>query len=212
MNAYNELYIDDSSEILGEYLDCMVNRGGYSADDALTFFSRSAIGYEFESGNPKYIAGCSGTELAMAVILEVFGKCVEFGYEYCIDKSPEYWCGWILARYQWIKNISFKKLYERGLTAKHIINRYILHEADETRAFDEFDEYLEYRRKQEESMLKRLRTYYEMTQKQLSEKSGVSLRMIQLYEQGQSDITHAQINIVKALADALGCRPDELVS
>ncbi len=212
MNAYNELYIDDAAEILGGYIDYMVNVERHSGEDALYFFTRSVIGREFGSGNPKYIAGCSGAEMAAAVTDEVFRKQIIICDYSQVDKSPEYWCGWILARYQWYKGVPFKIIYDKGLSYSYIRSRYILHEADETKAFDDFDGYLELHKQHMESTLKRLRTYCEMTQKQLSEKSGVSLRMIQLYEQGQSDITHAQINIVKALAEALGARPEELVS
>lgn len=60
-------------------------------------------------------------------------------------------------------------------------------------------------------MLRRLRLYHNLTQKQLSERSGVSLRMIQLYEQGQNDITKAQAQVVCNLAKALDCSVEKLL-
>ena len=49
------------------------------------------------------------------------------------------------------------------------------------------------------------------TQQQLSDASGVTLRMIQLYEQRQKDISKAQVNVVISLANALGCRVEDLL-
>ena len=50
-----------------------------------------------------------------------------------------------------------------------------------------------------------------MTQKELANVSGVSLRMIQLYEQRQQDISRAEARSVIALARVLGCRPEDLL-
>ena len=38
-----------------------------------------------------------------------------------------------------------------------------------------------------------------------------TLRMIQLYEQRQNDISKAQVNVVISLANALGCRVEDLL-
>lgn len=56
-----------------------------------------------------------------------------------------------------------------------------------------------------ETKLKKMRTSIGMTQAELSDKSGVSLRTIQAYEQGLKDINKAQVLIVIRLAQALGC-------
>ena len=49
------------------------------------------------------------------------------------------------------------------------------------------------------------------TQQQLSDASGVTLRMIQLYEQKQNDISKAQVTVVINLAKALGCEVEDLI-
>lgn len=53
--------------------------------------------------------------------------------------------------------------------------------------------------------LKRIRESKGITQRQLADASGVSLRMIQHYEQGFKDINMAAAVSVVRLADALGC-------
>lgn len=59
--------------------------------------------------------------------------------------------------------------------------------------------------------LKIIREYKEMSQLELAEKSGVSLRAIQAYEQGYKDISKAQLATAVKLADALGCDVKEFI-
>ena len=59
--------------------------------------------------------------------------------------------------------------------------------------------------------LKTIRESKALTQAQLSARSGVSLRMIQHYEQGQKDLSKAQYRTLKKLAEALDVTIDELL-
>lgn len=59
--------------------------------------------------------------------------------------------------------------------------------------------------------LKSIRTFRGMSQKVLSEQSGVNLRMIQNYEQGTKDITKASILTIKSLAVALDCTIEDIL-
>ena len=63
----------------------------------------------------------------------------------------------------------------------------------------------------EKAKLHKIRKARGFTQKELSDASGVSLRMIQLYEQKQNDISKAQVNVVVSLAKALGCEVEDLI-
>ena len=62
-----------------------------------------------------------------------------------------------------------------------------------------------------ETRLKRLSAYAGLTQKQLSVKSGVSQRMIEQYEQGRKNLSHASVATVISLADAIGCNVRDIV-
>lgn len=53
--------------------------------------------------------------------------------------------------------------------------------------------------------LKKVREEQGITQKQLSEKSGVNLRTIQNLEQGYKNINHASVSKVIKIAIALHC-------
>ena len=211
MNAYSELYIEDAAYILGEFFDHMVVDLKYDIDEAFLLFARSGVGRSFGKGNPKFVSGMSGVELARYLIFRITGQWTQTDVTPKIDKSPEYWTGWALAQYQWERNVSFDYLIEMGITAGKVRGMYKYHEADISKLTDRLDLLLEQNRNLEESRLKRLRKYAMITQRTLSERSGVSLRMIQLYEQGQNDLSKASYNVVKALADTLGCETETLI-
>ncbi|MBO7637321.1 MAG: helix-turn-helix transcriptional regulator [Paludibacteraceae bacterium] len=57
---------------------------------------------------------------------------------------------------------------------------------------------------------KTIRKQSRFTQKELAELSGVTLRMIQAYEQGDQDILKAEAGTVFALARVLGCSAEAI--
>jgi len=211
MNAYNELYLEDASNNLGEFFDYMVHAAKIGIDRAFVWLANSVIGQQFERGNPTYIGGMSGIELAVQLLHEVTGRWYKMMPDSCLDRSKEYWTGWALAHYQWKKGVTFKQMIECEVTASRICEMYILHEADISKFIENVDIIINDAKAMEKSRLKRLRQYCGYTQKQLSEKSGVSLRMVQLYEQGQNDLSHAQAGVVAELARALNCTVEELL-
>ena len=88
---------------------------------------------------------------------------------------------------------------------------YILHEADVSKFVETANEVIERNKKSRKSKLSEVRKARGFTQQQLSDASGVSLRMVQLYEQRQNDINKAQVNIVLNLAKALGCEIEDII-
>lgn len=60
--------------------------------------------------------------------------------------------------------------------------------------------------------LKEMREKRGFSQAQLATRSGVSVRMIQHYEQGFRDINKAEVMTVIKLADALECSVKDLVN
>ncbi len=61
------------------------------------------------------------------------------------------------------------------------------------------------------SNLKRIREEKNITQAKLAETSGVSLRMIQYYEQGYKDINKVQGVTLHKIAQALGCTIEDIL-
>lgn len=211
MYAYNITYVNDAASSLGELFDYMVNCLNMDVDIVFRMFATSSVGHHFECGNPSYIAGHTGVELAYLLVHEVNGIWADEAYDWPIDKTPQYWAGWAIAQYQWVRNLRFEEMIRNSLSASRVVDMYVLHEADITKFYDACDTVIFTERSQKGSMLRRLRKYHEFTQKELSEKSGVSLRMIQLYEQGQNDITRAQVNVLHSLSEALNCEIEDLI-
>lgn len=61
------------------------------------------------------------------------------------------------------------------------------------------------------SNLKKLRELRGLSQRKLSDLSGVNVRMIQYYEQGAKDINKAQADTILTLAKALNCNMEDLL-
>lgn len=59
--------------------------------------------------------------------------------------------------------------------------------------------------------LKQIREGTGITQSELAKTSGISVRVLQNYEQGARPINGARAITVKRIADALGCRMEDLI-
>lgn len=210
-NAYNELYLDDAMNNLGDMVEYAVCDLGFAPDEFFGWFISSGIASKFEKGNPKYITGMSGFELAETVLSETNVSYEKRDPSYKDFKGREYWAGWILAYYQWETGKRFEDIVKAGLTLSTVFSMYILHEADESKFVEAANEIIARNKDNRKSKLSEIRKARGFTQQQLSEASGVTLRMIQLYEQKQNDISKAQVSVVVSLAKVLGCEVEDLI-
>jgi len=198
---------------LGDMFDYAVYDCGYELEDVFSFFLVSGVADAFGKGNPKYVAGLSGPELANEVLFKTKGFRPDVEISENIDKSAEYWAGWILAYYQWYTGRSFADLFEKGLTMEHLLYLYpTLHEADITKFVDVANRLVERSAAGDVTNLQKIRKAAGLTQKALADESGVSLRMIQLYEQRNKDINKAQALTLAKIARVLGCEVGDLLS
>lgn len=194
---------------LGEAFDYASNTCNIDMDVFMDMFITSGYDKMFEDGNPKVISGISGTEL----VLNVFDK---IGYmkdtpkpQCNFDYSPEYWCGWILAYYQWQTGLTFKYIHSQ-ISMREILMLYpTLHEANEKKFVDIINEKI--KNKIGTTRLQQMRKNIGFSQKELAEKSGINLRTLQQYELGTKDINKASAMSVYALAKALNCEVKDLL-
>ena len=201
--AYDEFYLDHARKVLAVMMDYAINTLEFPPDQWYLFFSCSPLARQFEAGNPKYLAGMSGVELAHTVLTQVGLETEPKDYR-SIDRTPEYWMGWALGYYQWLHNIRFSEILQKA-SIDDILRMYKkYHETDIRRFCEALDQ--RGRADSGEANLKRLRLLAGYSQKTLALKSGVPVRTIQQYEQGQKNINHAQVEAVLALAQALGCQ------
>lgn len=209
IHAYDKQYLDDAMRNLGEAFDYAVNDCRIEIDDFLDLFITGGIADQFGSGVPKFVCGMSGIELVLEVV-ERSGRLQEFPESVAnYDCSPEYWCGWILAYYQWYTSRSFRNI-RKYISMHEIWKLYpMLHEASEDRFVDTVNRMI--RRNEPPTQLQILRKSIGYSQKTLAEKSGVNVRMIQQYEQRAKDINKATVMNLVALAQTLGCKVEDLL-
>ena len=207
--AYSELYIDEVMDNLGSMMDY----GVHSLDIDLELFYHcflvSGIADEISCGNPKYLCGIAGSELAL-MIAERTGLRVD-DKEPLIYPGAVYWTGWILAYLQWYFNMSFQALHTKGITAKSIFLKFNpLHEAPIDKTVDIVARKLkDYERTH--APLKTARKNAGLTQRQLAEQSGVPLRTIRAYEQSRIVGGRASAQGMYNIASVLGCPLDYLL-
>lgn len=211
MRAYNESYLPGAMQALATMMDCGINRCGFAPGIFYRMFLTSGVAEQFEKGNPRYVAGLSGVELADCVIEAAIGKDYPPN-DGTYSVSPEYWAGWVLSYYQWKSGRSFRFIQNNGLDIEKIIALYHpLHEADLDKFYDAADSIIKKYRGSSPNALKKARENIGLTQRQLAGISGVSLRMIRAYEQGQQPIEDANYSTVTRLASALHINASELV-
>ena len=211
MRAYDESYLDDAMDALGGMLDYAVVDCGYDSDEFFEWFIVSGVATGFERGNPKFVAGMSGVELAREVRFRVAGERIDVPATQPLEKSPEYWAGWIMGYYQWFRVVRFEDMAAFGLFPSAVLVRYIYHEADVSK-FVSFADAVMQQGLGSPTRLSRLRKERGMTQRDLAQAADVSLRMVQLYEQRQNDLSKAAASVVARLARTIGCGIEDLLA
>ena len=209
IHAYDNQYLDDAKRCLGEAMDYAANSCQMNMDSFLELFIGTGYAEQFAAGVPKYVSGVSGTELVMDVLTKS-GTDMDFPQaQIAYDYSPQYWCGWILAYYQWYTGRSFKNI-TKHITMQEIEKLYpTLHEASEEKFVDIVNRMI--RRKNPPTRLQAQRKISGYSQRELAEKVGVNLRTLQQYEIRAKDINKAAGTTLLALAKVLGCRVEDLL-
>lgn len=210
-HAYSESYLPYAMGAIATMMDCGINKCGFAPDLFYRMFLTSGLAAQFEKGNPKYIVGMSGAELADHVAERTMGKVLSAN-DGTYSTSPEYWAGWVLAYYQWKSGKSFRFLRDNGLDIEKVIALYHpLHEADIEKFADAADAIIINHIETSVSPVKKARERIGITQKELSERSDVSLRMIRAYEQKKQPLSNASFSTVSSIASALYINTEDLI-
>ena len=209
IHAYDDQYLDDAMKCLGEAMDYAANSCQMNMDCFLELFIGTGYAKQFAAGVPKFVSGVSGTELVMDVLtksgIDMDFPQAQIDYDY----SSQYWCGWILAYYQWYTGRSFKEI-RKYITMQETEKLYpTLHEASEKKYVDIINRMI--RKKNSPTRLQAQRKISGYSQRELAEKVGVNLRTLQQYEIRAKDINKAAGVTLFALAKVLGCRVEDLL-
>lgn len=208
IRAYDKVYLDKARIALGRMLDYAVYDLGFSVHDFFELFIRSGVATRFENGDYALIVGKSGVELAYEVLDALSMEYERKKPNYTADRSEEYWAGWALAYYQWETAIEFSEIV-KYVPIDEIVRLYLpYHEMDIRQFVDKVNDL--YKRAKPDSNLKNIRQRVGISQRQLSELSGVPLRTIQQYEQRQKNINKAQVEYLISLSQVLCCDVKDL--
>lgn len=209
IHAYQETYLSKAQSVLGDAFDYAVNTCDINGNEFVKLFIVSSVSKRMENGELTYLIGKSGIEIVREILLETKGQSIQIEAKESFGRSKEYWIGWAVAYYQWCTDRRYREIF-KVLTFEDLQKMYYtLHEAD----ISKFVDIVDARMKEclSETNLKRLRVSYGCTQAELSERSGVSLRSIQMYEQRNKDINKAGADTIYRLAKVLGCTMEDLI-
>lgn len=208
-HAYQEIYLSNAQAALGDAFDYAIRVGGVPGENFIKLFTVSSVSKHMENGEPAYLAGKSGIELAAQILAETTGMTEQPEQPERYARSCEYWIGWAVAYYQWYSGRKYSEIFKVLSFAELEKMYYTLHEADVSKFAGIADARI--REHFAETNLKRIRTAYGCSQAELAKKSGVGLRSIQLYEQRQKDINKASAESLYKISKVLGCAMEDLL-
>lgn len=207
--AYDRVYVDKARTNLGRMLDFAVYDLKYDIAEFFEFFLKSGVATRFENGDFEVLVGMSGVELAYEVLEHSGIVHKRMKPDYAANRSEEFWTGWALAYYQWITAMRFSEIV-RWVPIKDIMALYSpYHEMDIRQFVDKMN--MMYRTAKPETNLKCMRNKAGLSQRELADLSGVSVRTLQQYEQRQKNINKAKAETLVALAKVLCCQVEELI-
>ena len=220
MPSYAETYLAEAMENLGEMAHFATHGLELPFRHMWQMFVVSGYAGRFEEGSPDVVAGMSGAELALR-------SCEACGIEFdephiehaasksglCLERklSPEYWCGWSLAYYQWASTRSFRQILS-SIDTDALLRMYpTFHEESELRFAEALEMLVRESEDERGTHLQRQRKAAGLSQSELARMSGVGLRAIQQYEQRAKDINKAHAASIDALARCLSCQPRDIL-
>lgn len=131
MRAYIEPYLKDVMRNVGVMSHFCINEYGLSPEKFSALFANSHVAEQISKGNPRFLAGMSGKEMADLLMESDSETCHRTVSSNLYHVSPEYWAGWVMAYYQWYTAKSFAQMYVDGQTFDKVLMMYHpLHEAD----------------------------------------------------------------------------------
>ena len=209
IRAYDDVYVSIAQNTLGHAVDFAISGLNIEPQKFGQVFAVSSVSKQFASGNPRYIAGMNGCELAREVLTDTNTLFVDTEDALYLDKSPEYWAGWALAYYQWYSGRSFMEILT-AVPLEAMIDLYNpYHEMDIRQIVDLMDQKLKMAFPQ--TRLKKRREICGLSQSELANEAGVPLRQIQLFEQRQRDINKTAASTLFRMSKSLRCKMEDLL-
>ena len=136
--AYSEMYLSEAQKNLGFFFLATLRYLNLPVNEVQKVFLASEIPTQIEYANPNYLCGKSGYELAILAFPQLEKKLLEFIYEPFYPQA-EYWCGHVLAYYQWYSCKSFAEILGKYPLERILSDYRLMHEADITKMAQAMD-------------------------------------------------------------------------
>ena len=94
MRAYIEPYLKDVMRNIGVMSHFCINEYGLSPEQFSTLFANSHVAEQISMGNPRYLTGMSGKEMADMLIESSVDTNSKLISSNTYQVSPEYWESW----------------------------------------------------------------------------------------------------------------------
>ncbi len=130
IHAYQEIYLNSAQSALGDTFDYAINTCGINGNDFVKLFLVSSICKRMENGEPDYLTGKSGIEIARDIIKETKNQELRIEPQEHFGRSKEYWIGWAVAYYQWYSGRKYSSIFKVFSFEDLAKMYYTLHEAD----------------------------------------------------------------------------------
>ena len=206
---YPESQLNMLMDKIGDAFGYAINDCKIAGNEFVKIFVASTVCKKIENGDAGCILGKSGIEIVIECVNEITGKKLGVTPRERYKRTAEYWCGWAICYYQWWSSRKYADIF-RAVSFDELLSAYpTLHEASKEKFAEVMDDKI--RKAYPETNLKRIRTTYGCSQRELSEMTGVGLRSIQMYEQRNKDINKAQAESLYCLAKVLGCTMEDLL-
>ncbi|MDO4198896.1 MAG: helix-turn-helix transcriptional regulator [Erysipelotrichaceae bacterium] len=206
--AYDEFYLDQVMNNIGNMLDYVVYDLKINPDTFFKMFLDSGAARKIELGFIPYLSGKSGVEMAIDILEDSNYNVALLEPREKDDYSDMFWAGWVLAYYQWYRNISFEKIWESIPIYSIRAMYYPFHEADITKAVDIMDSMMKKKEKIDIRFIRRIRG---MTQAELAHAANMSISQIQRLEYGNRKTDNLTLKTALSLAAALNVDVEELI-
>lgn len=207
IRAYDEMYVEGAMLRLGDMLEYACLDCGYDPDSFWKMFIQSGFARRFEIGDVSIVAGKSGPELAFMVLYAIDHISSFQEPKWREERSDLYWCGWVLAYFQWYENKTFREIWN-SISIRMLQKMYVsLHEADISKIIDEMRRMIKQKRK---SSVQTLRLIRGLTQQELAEMAHMTVSQLQRIEYGERKVENLTLKTAIALANALGVEVEEL--
>ena len=129
-HAYQEIYLSNAQAMLGDAFDYGINACHSPGSSFVKLFVASTVSKRLENGEPSYLSGKSGIEVARDILAETTGKVPDAPPQEHFGRSREYWIGWAVAYYQWFSGRSYSDIFQ-VVTFEELQRMYDpLHDAD----------------------------------------------------------------------------------